>query len=36
MDIGHTFASHQGAGMEGEEEEGVGAEAGIHLCSDSC
>lgn len=31
MDIGHTFASHQGAGMEGEEEEGVGAEAGTSV-----
>lgn len=30
MDIGHTFASHQGAGME-EEEEGVGAEAGTSV-----
>lgn len=29
MDIGHTFASHQGAGME--EEEGVGAEAGTSV-----
>lgn len=32
MDIGHTFASHQGAGMEEEEEEeGVGAEAGTSV-----